>query len=121
MLVGVFALIIGVMVILSRQKPAPEVNNISVTPGTVVNARGDLLLYNNESYQILKLKKTSEYIISVYDSPFEKYRQQAEWKLLTLLEISPKDACFLKVKISTPEFVNPEESQKMYPLSFCQS
>lgn len=72
-----------------------------------------------QTYQITYVASLQEYAIVVYASPFEPARQEAERAFLTKLGISEKEACGLRVSVSTPPFVNPKEGGKTYRLSFC--
>ncbi len=79
------------------------------------------LIYEDpqKNFQIAKIASTGEYQISILGSPFATYRTQAENAFLVLLKISKEEACKLNVTIGTPYFANPDESGKIYPLSFC--
>lgn len=96
-----------------------EVNNF-YNFDTEVNERGDVTFVKNALYQILYFSEEDEFLISVLSSPFEQARSRAELDFLNKLEINKNQACQLKVNISTPNFVNPNESGKNYKLSFCQ-
>lgn len=72
-----------------------------------------------QTYEITRVSSLDEYAIVIYGSPFESARAEAEQAFLQKLGVTPEQACRLKVTISTPVFVNPEESKQTYGLSFC--
>lgn len=84
--------------------------------------QGDVLIVDKpHAYQIVYLKSTNSFLISILGSPFEPIRQQAEQQFLILLDISQVQACMLSVTITTPISANPNEAGKDYPLSFCNN
>lgn len=78
------------------------------------------LLIKDSRYQIIYQKLNDTFIISVNDSPFENVRRMAEEKFLSLIDAPENIACQLKVKIVTPRLANPEFSNQVFSLSFCQ-
>ena len=86
----------------------------------VINKQGDTILFENDDFQITWLAQTDSYIISVNNSPFETYRQQAEQKFIEILSRPTQALCRLTVSVVTPYFANPDESGIEYFLSFCQ-
>lgn len=85
-----------------------------------VKSNGDAIVSNSTDYSIQYLSKFDEFLISIESSPFNVYRFLAEEELLETLDIDKKNACNLKVSITTPAFVNQEESGSVYKLSFCE-
>lgn len=72
-----------------------------------------------QTYDITYIPSLGEYAVVVYGSPFEPARVEAEQAFLQKLGVTQERACRLKVTVSTPVFVNPEESKQTYGLSFC--
>lgn len=96
-----------------------EVNNF-YNKNPQINQREDVTFVDTSKFQILYFSQENEFLISIMDSPFETVRLEAERQFLKELGINEENACGLKVTISTPGFVNPEESGRNYKLSFCQ-
>lgn len=85
-----------------------------------INSNGDMLIEDNGSYHIVYFPNTRQFLLSIQQSPFEKYRIEAEAALLNLLGINKTQACKLDTVITTPFFANPEEAGQSYKLSFCE-
>jgi hypothetical protein len=84
-----------------------------------INPRGDVLISNTKDYQINYFSKEDQFLISIIGRPFETARKPAEREFLTALNIDEETACDMNVIITTPNFANPNEAGKSYPLSFC--
>lgn len=74
---------------------------------------------SQSNYEISHLPKEDRYIITVYGSPFTKYRLEAEQSFLKTYKITPQEACLKNVSTGTPFYANPSEAGKNYKLSFC--
>lgn len=86
-----------------------------------IDKSGDVYIKNDPStYQILYVSKFDQFLISILSSPFETVRLEAEQSFINSLEITEQEACSLNVSITTPSFVNSDESGKSYKLSFCE-
>lgn len=85
-----------------------------------INQNGDMLVEDSGTYQIVYFPSTSQFLLSIQQSPFEKYRIEAETALLNLLGINKTQACKLDTVITTPFFANPDEAGQLYKLSFCE-
>ncbi len=85
-----------------------------------VNGTKKIYVDDGAPYSITANKDSSYYKILITKSPFQKYRLEAEQKLLDELKLSQKKACALDVEITTPRFANPDEAGQVYKLSFCQ-
>jgi len=96
-----------------------KVNNF-YNSNPVINEREDTTFKISDQYQLIYFSKENEFLISILASPFEKVRQTAEQSFLTELQITKNQACKLKANITTPYYVNPNESGKNYRLSFCE-
>lgn len=98
--------------------PAPT---LLPTPKYLDTQKYEGLIYEdpNKNFQIVYIPSEKQYQIFINNSPFDKYRTEAENVFLSLLKTSKGEACKLKVEISTPYFVNPNEAGQTYPLSFC--
>lgn len=94
------------------------VNNPYISP-TQINAQGDSLMTQASVYELIYLKPFNEFLISITASPFEANRKLAEEAFLKRLGVTEKEACNLKVNITTRASVNPNEAGKKYKLSFC--
>ena len=81
--------------------------------------RGDYIVINNQSFQVVYLSAGNQFIITILYSPFPQVREQAEKSFLQSLGITRKSACLLNVSVGTPKFANPSYAGKSYPLSFC--
>lgn len=97
-----------------------QVNNFYAASRSVDSER-TLELTNDVNFSILYYPRDESFLVTITNSPFENYRQQAESVLLTLLGVSETEACRLTVSIGTPAFANPEQAGKNYPLSFCST
>lgn len=75
---------------------------------------------SQSNYEISYLPKEDRYIITIYGSPFTKYRLEAEQSFLKTYKITPQEACFKNVSAGTPFYINPSEAGKIYKLSFCR-
>lgn len=95
-----------------------EMNDVLSNP-VETNSFGDGLILKGNSYQIVYLKNSNNFLISILDSPFEKFKLVAEQEFLRLLGVSEIDACRLNVTVTTPAFANPAEAGGIYKLSFC--
>jgi hypothetical protein len=85
------------------------------------NDKSFITIVQTESYHIFFIPNQSLFYISVIQSPFEKYKDEAEQKLLEVLDIEKVEACGLKVDITTPNSANPNHSGQIYNLSFCSN
>jgi hypothetical protein len=85
-----------------------------------ISPKGDVLLVESEKYDIFYFKNDDIFLISIVSSPFNEARKEAEKIFLNELAINEETACKLNVVETTPEFVNPDEATKKYPLSFCE-
>lgn len=100
--------------------PISDVNvNNFYNLNPTINERGDVTFIDRQNFQILYFSKEKEFLISILGSPFETNRQEAEKEFLKQLALTEEKACLLTVNISTPSFVNPDESGQNYKLSFC--
>lgn len=79
----------------------------------------DTVLVQNAFYQIYYIKNDDLFLISIIGSPFKNIQPVAEKTFLSLLGTDEKSACNLNVKITTPNFANPDEAGKIHRLSFC--
>lgn len=109
--------------------PIPTGKTIEVSGVTVKNPyispveidpKGDSLMQKDPVYSLVYLKPFEEFIISITASPFEENRKKAEQAFLLRMGVTQEDACKLKVTITTPLSINPNEAGNKYPLSFCQ-
>jgi hypothetical protein len=80
----------------------------------------DTTLKHNVYYQIYYIKSEDFFLISIIGYPFQNILPLAENDLLNTLGIDKESACKIDVRITTPNFANPEESGKIHKLSFCQ-
>lgn len=80
---------------------------------------GDVDFSSSPNYSITYLPKYSEFIITIYQLPFEENRILAEKEFIKKLDISQQQACLMTVSISVPFSVDPEQSGIKFPLSFC--
>lgn len=85
-----------------------------------IDTQGDSLMQENPGYSLVYLRPFNEFLISITASPFEKNRKLAEEAFLLRMGITQTDSCRLKVTITTPLSINPNEAGQSYPLSFCQ-
>lgn len=85
-----------------------------------ISSEGDVHINNNPNFDIFYFKIDDTFLITITTSPFADKRNEAEQSFLEKMEIDEETACKLRVVITTPEFVNPEEATKNYPLSFCE-
>lgn len=108
--------ILSVPTIMISQVP---VNDFFKT-GKTVNKNGDVLITDNDQFQILYLKPFNQFLISILSPSYEEARIKAERQFLLSLGISMDEACRLNVRLNTPQFVNPELAGRDYPLSFCR-
>lgn len=97
-----------------------EVNDFTKSP-KYMDKIGDILFVDSKEYQILYMEKYNKFLLSILSSPFEEIRQKAELEFLKSLGIPQEEACKLDAEITTPSFANPEQSGKIYRLSFCKN
>lgn len=102
-----------------KPKPLPMPSPPPTQAPVLINVFQEQVDIKNKSYEILYSSAIHQYDIIIYGIPFEPARQEAEAAFLKKLNSSPAQACQMKVIISTPAFVNPEESKQTYRLSFC--
>lgn len=95
------------------------VKNPYISPAEL-NQMGDSLMVRQPGYSLVYLKPFGQFLISITASPFAENRAQAENAFLLRMGITQEQACKLKVTITTPSSINPNESGQNYPLSFCQ-
>lgn len=95
------------------------IRNPYISPAQI-NTEGDSLMTRDPGYDLVYLRETNQFIITIMLSPFETYRQIAEKALLERLNINEQEACSLDVNIGTPQSVNPNEAGRNYKLSFCE-
>ncbi len=79
-----------------------------------------ITLIQNENYHIFFIPSQEEFTISITSSPFEEQKKKAEEEFIKILGIDKVSSCKLKVGITTPSFVNPENAGVIYKLSFCK-
>ena len=105
---------------LSRQpKPSPSPGPAEeVFPKKISDFQTQIYM-KKRTYDITYIPSLNEYAIVIYGIPFEPARKEAEQAFLEKLGLLSTQACGLRVTISTPPFVNPEESKQTYSLSFC--
>lgn len=95
-----------------------EVYNFYKTAKTI-NLQKDMLIIENDKFQIVYLPKFGKFLLSISSSPFPAVRREAEEEFLKVLKVDKKDACRLNVSVNTPYFANPDFAGKDFPLSFC--
>lgn len=93
-----------------------EVNNFLENP-LQTNPSGDALLVDNDTFRIVYIAITNEFLIRVLTQPFEPIRQEAENTFLEKLGVTKEQACQLKVTVFQP--INKEAFEDSYRLSFC--
>ena len=96
-----------------------EVDNFYKLNPTI-NGRGDALISNTSTYQILYFSIEDQFLISIQDKNFESTRKVAEVDLLRILNIDEEAACKLNIIETTPNFVNPDKAGYNYQMIFCQ-
>lgn len=99
--------------------PAPADSPASPTEIPLPTSVVQQIKMKKQTYEITYASSLDEYAIIVYGSPFESARAEAEAAFLEKLGVSRQRACQLRVTVSTPVFVNPEESKQAHGLSFC--
>jgi hypothetical protein len=110
--------IIIISSLLFSQTPTPP--KLQPTPIAVPTIKTtDIYKQPDNSYQIFSYPDRDEYWILIMASPFSKYRSLAETQFLKQTGLSKDKACKLNIKVTTPYYVNPNESGTNYPLSFC--
>ncbi len=70
-------------------------------------------------YQILYYVPDDSYVISLLSTPVRDVRIEAETEFLSIVKLSKKEACTLKVLVSTPNDVSEKFSGRNLGLSFC--
>lgn len=110
-------IVVGFMINLRPQPPKVPV--VSPSPPYRINKQGDFVLAESQSFEIIFQPRYKKYIISITGAPFSKIRQLAEARFLLVAGLTQLQACDYDVSVSTPYFANPQESGKIYPLSFC--
>ncbi|MBI5619372.1 hypothetical protein HY950_00235 [Candidatus Gottesmanbacteria bacterium] len=100
-------------------EPAPVVSPPGPTGPPAPTSAVRRVDMKKQTYDIMYVPSLDEYAIVVYGSPFEPARKEAEQAFLQKLGVAPEQACRLRVTVSTPVFVNPEESKQTYRLGFC--
>jgi len=73
-----------------------------------------------EAFNFLYRTETDSFLISIFSSPFDEVRFEAERAFTKSLGISQTEACKLEVSVTTPHFANPEHSGEIFGLSFCE-
>lgn len=95
------------------------VNNFYNTGRKLVDGN-DVVIKENDDYELIYQNPFKLFIIYVISSPFEKTRVKAEEDFIKSLGITKDEACKLNVRVGTPFFANPDYAKKSYPLSFCE-
>lgn len=86
---------------------------------TVFNTEGDLEVGNADSYRIVYLPGSKQFLITIIGHGFDQNRQAAEQAFLNALGISQTAACQLNVTVQTTSSANPDQAGQSYGLSFC--
>ncbi len=107
--------------------PIPTGNTITIDGVTTDNfyqsttpfdPEGDRALADKDEYRIVYLPGSNQFLVTI-TGPFDTTRGIAEQNILTLLHISPEEACRLNIIVQTPSFANPDQAGQDFPLSFC--
>lgn len=80
----------------------------------------DVIIKDNNDLQFVYYSRGDYFLLSINNSPFEETRKKSEKELLDILKINESEACKLKIRIITPQWVNPDFADQDYPFSFCQ-
>ena len=100
------------------------INNIEINnfyPEVKYSSKyGEMVVAENDDFQIVYHSKTKQFLISITSAPFATLRQKAEQELLDILDLTGTQACNLDVVVTTVQFANPEFAGQSFPLSFCQ-
>jgi hypothetical protein len=94
----------------------PNFYKFGSKPGLI----GETTIINNRDYQIIYYPYDEGFLIPILNRPFNDYRVLAEEDFVRALSISKQDACKLKLGITTPFSINPEEAGINWPLSWCE-
>lgn len=78
-----------------------------------------VLLQRTQNYEIAYDAADSSFWMRIIKQPIQEVRRKAEEDLLVLLGVDRKDACKLKVSWSPSREIDPKNSGKSFPLSFC--
>lgn len=106
----------------------PAQNKININ-GVVMNnfyksqenrSGGNITFFENQQFTLGYVYDINLFTITIISSPFSEIKPAAETQFVKELGISQEDACKLPVQVQTPYFVNYEESQQVYKLSFCK-
>jgi len=128
-LIIVLLILLGAFLYLRLNKNQPQENKQSDVEKAKTNAlskavktstEGDMLLVNNSDYQIVYLKESDQFLLSINKTPFEQIRGDAEEEFRKITRADKETVCKLNVTVSTPSFANPSLGGKVFPLSFCK-
>lgn len=118
-LVVFLVLVLFAGVFISKKTPSTK-TPVNTGP-QVINQYETILYEEKKRFSISLLPQENRYIITIYGSPFETIRQEAETRFVETLKITNPQACTLSVTIETLVIVNPDEATKKYALSFCEN
>lgn len=100
-------------------QPTPTINPYAQTPRTTVIPINYPYKDPDGKFLISHYPTSDSYSIVLLTPPFDQIRQLAEAAFLQQLNVNKTNACLMKVTLSTPRFVNPDQAGQMFPLSFC--
>jgi len=108
--------------------PAPQPGDI-IIDGIAVNdfrenaaritANNDVVLVENEEYQIIFYHDIQEFKLYLTGENFEQTQMRAEEAFLNALGIDEESACQLFVEVFVPSTVQNKHAGQILPLNFC--
>lgn len=116
-------ILVGGLLSTPTPQPSPLPSPTRETPPlpTQLNRQGDTMISQTKEYNIVFQPAFGTHLIIIYGTPFATAREAAETEFLQKVGLTKEAACNLRVQISTPYFINPEEAEKTYGLSFCET
>ena len=93
-----------------------SVNNFMETAKKTAN--NDYLLAKTDAYMTLYQTQFKTFLITVYKTPFQDHRQEAENQLLDILGVTKQEACWLKITIGAYKTLK-ESALGLQEPSFC--
>lgn len=85
------------------------------------NREGEYTVIRNSSqYEILFYPNDQSFLITLYATPIDKVKKDAEKTFIKALNITEAQACELPVVIRVPDRIDPTYSGVNYKLSFCE-
>lgn len=91
-----------------------------ITDVVTIGAQGDILIREEDAYQIVFLNQSQQFLLAIYGYPFDQARSKAERAFVdAVAQGVTEKACAKTVRVVPMPFAHPDREGREYPLSFC--